>query len=130
VARWEGWIAGHGQQRLGLGVDAVRAVPADEPSQHVGRPVGEQVGRDHPGENRGPPPRERGQGSEQDPDQADTPELRQRDERLVEGVRAVLDYPALQPGVERDQVGKSCFVDSISCCGLNGFPMNACAPRR
>ena len=27
------------------------------------------------------------------------------------------------------QAGTSCFVDSISCCGLNGLPMKPCAPR-
>jgi hypothetical protein len=41
----------------------------------------------------------------------------------------VLDDPALDVAVELDQAGSSCLVWSISCCGLNGFPMKACAPR-
>jgi hypothetical protein len=81
----------------------------------VGRAVREQIGRDHPGEDRRPPPRERSEGGEQHPDQANAADLRQRYERLVERFWAVLDHPALEPGVELDQVGRSCFVDSISC---------------
>ena len=31
--------------------------------------------------------------------------------------------------VERDQIGSSCLVDSISCCGSNGLPTKPRAPR-
>ena len=41
----------------------------------------------------------------------------------------MVDDPALEVVVERDQVGSSCLVCAISSCGSNGLPMNPCAPR-
>jgi hypothetical protein len=70
VARRQGRVAWHGEERSRVGVDDVRAIPADAPAQEVRRGVGDQDGREHPGEDRRPPPHERGEGTEQRPDQA------------------------------------------------------------
>ena len=122
-------VAGHGQERRGVGIDDVRPVAADHSSQELRGEIGDHHGGEHPAENRRAMPQERGEGAEEHPEQADPADVGEGDERIVELLGPVLDDPALEPGVELDQVGSSCFVDSISCCGLNGLPMKPLAPR-
>ena len=123
VAGGQGRVARDGQEWRRLRIDDMWAIAVDHATKDVRGSVGDDRRGQHPGEDRRLSPRERGQRAEQHPDPADPTDLGERDERLVEQFGAVLDDPALEPGVELGQVGRSCFVDSISCCGLKGLPM-------
>ena len=89
----------------------------------------DQIGERDVEKNRGPPPVERGDDGDQEPDRALRPDTREADEDVVQDADAMMDDPALEPCIEISQAGTSCFVDSISCCGSKGLPMNPCAPR-
>jgi hypothetical protein len=129
VARRQGRIARHVHERLRLGVVDGRTITADEPAEEVRADLGGGVGREHVSEDRRSSPEHGAQQSEEQPEKTDTTEVRESDEDGIEPVGPVVDDPAFEPPVEVDQVGRSCFVDSMSCCGLKGLPMKPCAPR-
>ena len=65
---------------------------------------------------------------EHEPDRAPRADPREPDEELVERVPAVMDDPALEMAVERDQ-GSSRLVWSSSSSRSKGLPTKPCAPR-
>ena len=105
------------------------AIAADRVAEQGRGHTGEHVRHHHVDEDRGPPPVERRDDCDQDPDRALRADAREPDEDVVEDADPVMDDPALESSIGTDQAGTSCFVDSISCCGLNGFPMKPWAPR-
>jgi hypothetical protein len=118
-----------GYERLRLRVDERRAVATDRLPQREGQTVGDEVGGEQYDEEPGPAPDQRKHGTNQDEQEPLGADPREVDEQPVQPADPVLDDPALQVPVERDQVGSSCLVWSISSCGLNGLPMKAWAPR-
>jgi hypothetical protein len=100
-----------------------RTIAVDESAQEMRPDLGGGVGGEHVAEDGRPAPEHGGEQREQEPEKADAAQVRESDEERVEPVGPVVDDPALQPPVELDQVGRSCFVDSMSCCGLKGLPM-------
>ena len=106
-----------------------RPVASDRLPDCVGDRARDEVARHYEEKDRGAAPEQRGEGGDDEPDETCVTEMRERDEEVVQRVRPVVDDPALESFVYRDQAGTSCFVDSISCCGLNGLPMKPCAPR-
>lgn len=123
VARRQGRVTRYVDQRFRLRVVDRRTVAADQPAQNVRADLGGGVGGEHVPEDGRPAPEHGGEEPEQEPQKADAAQVRESNEDRVEPVGPVVDDPALQPPVEVDQVGRSCFVDSMSCCGLNGLPM-------
>jgi hypothetical protein len=98
-------------------------------AKREGEQVGQEAAEDDVEEDRRPAPVERRDRGDDEEDRALDADSRERDEDLVQPVDPVVDDPALEPGIEVSQAGTSCFVDSISCCGLNGLPMKPLAPR-
>ena len=96
----------------------------DEPGDAVRRQHGERDERERPYAS----PQQREHDRDAEPDQSLRPDLRQRDEDVVERMPPVVDDPVLSVSIPRGQTGAICFVWSISCCRSNGFPTNACAP--
>src|SRR5262249_58903124 len=73
-----------------------------------------------------PPTGER--GGDHEPNESLAADPRQAFEHRVEPADPMVDGPALEPAVVA-QAGSSCLACSISCCGSNGLPTKACAPR-
>ena len=103
--------------------------PPDRFLETVGGELPDQVCAREEQEELRPPQQQRQPEAQDEPDGAVGPDRRQGLEHGIEPADAVLDDPALSVTVEADQTGSSCLVDSISCCGSNGFPMNPWAPR-
>ena len=77
-----------------------------------------------------PPQEQRRDDGEHEPHDAEAADVRERDEERVERLGAMADDPALEALIEpTTQSGRICFAWSISCCGSNGLPTNADAPR-
>ncbi len=92
------------------------------------QPARDQVSRQDEQKNRGPAPEHRREQSQDEPDKSGVADVREGDEEVIEQRRPVMDDPALESRIKRNQAGTSCFVDSIRCCGLKGLPMKPCAP--
>ena len=121
--------------------DLVRALAVDgeleQRRQQVGRPHRRRghEGRDEQG-LAGP---ERQQRRERDPEERRLAGGGEPDEQPVERLRAVLDDPREDVAVEFGQAGRhmrrsirsrgAASSPRGACCGSNGLPMNACAPR-
>ena len=115
----------HVHERLRLGVDERGPAPSDPLAQAVGKPVGGSIRGEDQDEQPRPAPEQSEHRSRGDEDEPGRPDPGKADEKPVEPADAVVDDPALQMPVGRDQVGSSCLVWSISSCGLKGFPTKA-----
>jgi hypothetical protein len=116
-------------ERPRLRVHERRAAATDPFAKAVGKQLTDEVGSEHEDEQPGLPPEDGEHGRRDEEDCAVRPDPGEADEEPVDPADAVVDDPALEMLVGRDQVGSSCFVWSISCCGLKGLPTKPCAPR-
>src|SRR5207248_6256019 len=106
-----------------------RAEAADRLAEREREPVRREVGGEEQDEEPGPSPdhgEHRSDDHEHEPVGRDAGEV---DDERVQPIDAMVDDPALEVAIERDQVGSSCLVCVISSCGSNGLPMKPCAPR-
>jgi hypothetical protein len=116
-------------ERLGLRVDERGPPPVDPLAEAVGEPVRAEVGGKKHDEEPGPAKQH---GEHQAGNQEDEPvraDPGKADEEPVEPADAMVDDPALEMPVGRDQVGSSCLVWSTSSWGLKGLPTKPWAPR-
>ena len=117
-------VVGDRDECLRLGVIDGRPVTIDQGLDSHRRPVGERD-RDHCEPHRSPAPVERAEDErEPDPEEAEAPGVREPFEDRIEPTRAMVDDPALEMAIGRDQAGTICFVCSISARKSKGLPTN------
>jgi hypothetical protein len=88
-------------------VDRARTV--DDELDHIADRRRREVRNDYKREHDRPAPEKHPEHSKRQPDEAVTPEVRERDEERVEGLGAVTYDPALEPLIEVNQIGRICF---------------------
>jgi hypothetical protein len=119
----------HVDERVGVPIRHRRPVTLD----HLLEPARDKVGGSYSEcdqhEEDGSAPEEGCERREHQPHEPGGAKPRESDEERVQPADALLHHPPLDVAVEGDQVGSSCFVDSISCSGSNGFPRKLRAPR-
>src|SRR6476659_9677505 len=119
----------HAHERLRLRIDERRALATDPLPERVRGDTCRYVCGEEQDEDPGPAPDHGQDESDHHEDEPVRADPREVDEQPVQPADPVLDDPAFQVPVERDQVGRSCLVWLISSCGLKGLPMKPCAPR-
>lgn len=110
-------------------MDERRAGPTNRLADPVRNEIGREVGDRDPEDDPGASPEECQSDRDGEPDGSPGPEVREPFEDGIEPAGPVKNDPPLDTVVEADQVGMSCFVESISCRGSNGLPMKPEAPR-
>ena len=99
VAAWpdgKPGLPGTWTSRVRLGKAERRALATDRLSQQRSGHAGDQIGERNVEEDRRPPPVERCEHGDHEPDRTLGPDARQRDEHVVEHTDAVVDDPALE----------------------------------
>jgi len=86
-----------------------RARTVDGELDHIGDRRRREVRNDYERKHDRPAPEKHPEHSKRQPDEAVTADVRERNEEGVEGLGAVLNHPALEPLVKRDQIGRICF---------------------
>ena len=128
-------VVRHVDERLRLGVADGRPVDVDEPLEHVGEEVRDDVGGEHEEQEVGTPPDERDHEGDREPDGAERPQVREPDEDRVEDARPVVDDDALEVPVEPGQLTRRFGADhqdaraaaalALPLRGLAGFARDA-----
>jgi len=90
-------------ERLRLRVDERRPAPPDPFPEPVRERVGHEVGGEHQDEEPRLPPEDREHPGRDEEDRAVRPDPREADEEPVDPADAVVDDPALEVPVGRDQ---------------------------
>jgi hypothetical protein len=87
-------------ERLWVRVCGRRPVAHSESTQELGRRLRDDIGDEDEHEDLQPAPENRRGKTQDEPENADTPELGERDEDLVQPLGAMQDDPPLEPVVE------------------------------